>query len=260
MCRQEAARAHSAAHRNARTKPLRVALKTLKIALADHFACTGSSVLHRLSAGAKLLCMGLLIAATVSTREPLLVLAIGIGLLLSALISGIPSGRLLLFAFYPASFFFLLGVGTGFSGLAATTLLLGKALVSMLATIILMFTTPYPAVMAVVGRFLPQGLGQILLLCYRSLFILAGLLSEILTALRLRGGLRLRHLAAGLGLLVVRGSELAEQHYRVMQLRGYDGRALRYTSPPGYRRDMDAIAVAIAAAAYATALFLRIFP
>jgi len=230
----------------------------LNIGLADHFACTGQSVLHRLAAGAKLLCMGLLIAATVSTREPLLVLAIGAGLLLATLLSGISLGRLLLFAIYPASFFFLLGVGTGFSGLAATLLLLAKALVCMLATVILMFTTPYPAVMALVGRFLPQGLGQVLLLCYRSLFILGGLLSEILTALRLRGGLRPRQLAAGLGLLVVRGSELAEQHYRVMQLRGYDGRALRYTPPAGHSWIRDAVAVALGAAAYTAALVLRI--
>ena len=226
----------------------------MNIAYIDHFACTRSSTLHRVSAGAKLLCMGLLITATVSTREPLLVLAIGGSLLLLALAVGIPPRLLLLLSIYPALFLFLLAVGTGFSGLAAITLLLGKALVSMLATVTLMFTTPYPAVMAIIGRFLPQGLGQVLLLCYRSLFILAGLLAAILTTLRLRGGLQPRHLAAGLGLLVVRGSELAEQQHRVMQLRGYDGRALRYTRPPRHRRALDAAAVLSGAAACIAAL------
>ena len=102
-----------------------------------------------------------------------------------------------------------------------------------LTMLMLMTTTPYPQLFAILHRFLPRAVGDGLLLTYRFLFVLLDLIGDIWTALRLRGGLtsgrhvrNVAHISAGFGLLFLRAIALSERLYAAMRVRGYAGRLM----------------------------------
>jgi energy-coupling factor transporter transmembrane protein EcfT len=106
-----------------------------------------------------------------------------------------------------------------------------KALDAALAMVILIVTTPYPNVFACLSPFLPRVIVEGLFLTYRALFILLELMGNLVQALRIRGGISPRkyiknitNFASGIGLLLIRGFDLSERLYGVMQVRGYSGK------------------------------------
>ncbi len=197
----------------------------MKLALIDHFAHTGDSVLHRLPTGSKLIASGLLLVAVLSIDHILPSLLLYAGLLVLARASRSPVRVLFLTSLYPTLFVLLMVLGGGLSLTSTGVLLLSRALSSTLVAVLLVATTPYPELVAVGGRWFPPLLRQSLLLCYRALFLMLSLLDDIRTALRLRGR---RNLLTAMALFVVRGFDLAEEQYSVMRLRGVDGGAMAY--------------------------------
>ena len=110
-------------------------------------------------------------------------------------------------------------------------MILLKSLTAAQAMVLLISTTPYPDVFAAVGRVLPRLVADGLFLTYHSLFLLLEELGHMLTALRLRGGLRrdrpissAGNMARSLGMLLIRAIDLAERLYQILTIRGYRGR------------------------------------
>jgi len=58
-----------------------------------------------------------------------------------------------------------------------------------LAMVLLIGTTSYPQLFAVLGRVLPRVVADALLMTYRTFFMLLEAMDHLITALRLRGGL-----------------------------------------------------------------------
>ncbi len=237
----------------------------MDIAAVDRWAVTGQSYLHRATAAGKLIAAGLVIAAVLVTRD--LVALLGIYLLLVAAVAatGLPTWRVLGLASYPALFAVLFAASSWDGTLYRPAMIILKAVAAGLAVVSVIVTTPYPRLFSVFRRVLPELVAEGLFLTYRSLFLLLGLLDDLFTALRLRGGLsrrrylgNARSLAWGLGMLLLRALALSERLHDVLHLRGYRG---RLAAEEGWRLSrQDLPSLASACAMFFAALALRYQP
>ena len=108
--------------------------------------------------------------------------------------------------------------------------IVAKAPTMALVILLLVTTTPYPRIFALISRFLPALVAESLLMAYRAIFVLLELTRRLLLTLRLRGGLgggspwqRVKNLSIGLGLVLVHSMDYLQRLYMVMRLRGYAG-------------------------------------
>lgn len=203
----------------------------MDIGTIDYWAVSGSSPLHRASALSKLVAAGLLVAAVVITWDVFALLGIYLTVAAGVVLSCLPVLRVLAIAAYPAVFALLFAVSQWDGSLLGAILIIGRAVTAAAIMVALITTTPYPRLFAVLRHILPALVADALFVTYRSLFILLGLLGDLTTSLRLRGGLsrrrylhNARNLADGLGLLLVHTVALTEQFYNVLRLRGHSGR------------------------------------
>ncbi len=203
----------------------------MDIAAIDYWANSGNSFLHRSSALGKGLAALAFVAATVMASSPFLLLAIYLLLAAGVFASRLPARRLFSIAAYPTLFALLFVASRWNGGLATPALILLKTLTAAQAMVLLIATTPYPDLFAALGRVTPGLLGDGLFVTYRSFFILLREMGRMLTALRLRGGMRPRQFASNLGnlsralgMLLVRAVDLSEKLYAVLRIRGYRGR------------------------------------
>jgi cobalt/nickel transport system permease protein len=238
----------------------------MDIAVIDYWATGRTSYLHRASAPAKLLAAGLTLAAVIISNDPFVLLAIYLTAAAAIAATGLPAWRIVGLAAYPVVFALLFALSRWDGSLYTPAVIIFKALAAALAVVSVIVTTPYPQVFSVLRTLLPSIVADGLFLTYRALFILLGLLDDLLIALRLRGGLsrrryiqNMRNLSMGLGLLLVRALALAERLYDVMRVRGYAG---RLASADGWRRfrPPDLVPLGGSAVLLATALALRLVP
>lgn len=185
--------------------------------------------LHRAPALFKLLGLAGVIACAIISWNLWTLTALACLLLALGLSARLRPRLLLTLSAYPLIFSILLSITLRPGWIVAAILLL-KTFSTALAAVCLVLSTPYPQIFAVTGRVLPQLLNDSLLMTYRCLFILSEMAGNLLTALRLRGGLSWRHPAALLrnlgnlfGSLVIMALDLSERDYEVLGLRGYDG-------------------------------------
>ncbi|MBI4214316.1 MAG: hypothetical protein HY534_08410 [Chloroflexi bacterium] len=194
----------------------------------DRWADAGSSWLHRASTPAKLLSVVLVVAVLVASRS-----AVGLSLVCAAVFAALLSSRLPLRA--------VLGLALApvlMSTLFATTrlggtwesavLIVEKGAITSVTMLLLVCATPRTELFRALRRVLPRTIADMLLLAYRSAFILFGRGLETRQALQLRGNpvpwqLGLRRNAFIAGLTVIRANELAAEQYAAMRLRGYPG-------------------------------------
>lgn len=237
----------------------------MDIAAVDSSAVLGRSALHTASPRTKTFAFALVLAAVVVTDDVLMLLAVL--LLLAACVAAcrLPARRVAPLAAYPAVFAAVFAFASAPSALSAT-LIVGKAVTAALAAVLLMFTTPYPQVFGIAQRVMPQIVGDALLMTYRSLFLLAEKLGDLLRAVRLRSGLSTGHplrsaraTARALGGLLLYALDLAQREYDILVLRGY-GRRLRVTLPRAAYPAFDAALLAGAAALAACASAMRFAP
>ena len=188
------------------------------------------SWLHRLPAAVKLLGLIAVVAVALLSWKLWVLGALACMLIVLGLSAHLPTRLFLGLSAYPLIFSLLLVV-TLRPGWAVSALLLLKAFCTAACAVCLILTTPYPQIFAATRRVLPQLLNDALLMTYRSLFILAATLSNLLRALRLRGGLTWRHpltllrsLGDLFGVLILTALDLSERDYEILDLRGYDGR------------------------------------
>ncbi len=207
----------------------------------------------------------LVLAAVLVATDAVTLLAIYLLLAAVTATSRLPMGRVLVIAAYPAIFAFLFALSRWDGTLGTPMSIVLKAMDAGLAVVLLIVTTPYPEIFGVLGTMMPRVLVDGLFLTYRSLFILLRLVSELTTALRLRGGLdrrrylaMLRNLGQGLGHVIVHGIDLSERFYQVLRVRGYCG---KLASSGGWRAASiaDAVPISIAVSILGLAVLARTY-
>ncbi|HET6497481.1 MAG TPA: energy-coupling factor transporter transmembrane component T [Coriobacteriia bacterium] len=235
----------------------------MNIGRIDASATLGRSWLHRVSPVSKLLALTLVLAATIVTWNVLLLGSLALTLVAAAVSARLAGGLVATLIGYPAAFATIFAVSAATTPLGGVTIVL-KAVTAALGAILLVLTTPYPFIFAPVQRVLPPLVGDALLMTYRSLFLLLEKFGNLLTAARLRAGLRGRHpvrsaraATHALGGLLIYSFDLAQRSYDIMRIRGYEGR-LRVTVPRSASPRADGALIATAAGLLALSVTWRI--
>jgi energy-coupling factor transporter transmembrane protein EcfT len=211
----------------------------MQLSYLDYSAVEGKSWLHRLPAIVKMVGTGLSLCGVVFLNSlPGLFGLYGLLLFLFA-VSRIHRSIFSL-TLYPLIFAFLFIFISGFQ-IRFILLIFLKVLSGSTSVVLLLATTPYPAVFSVLGKVLPSLFVTALFLTYRSVFILLDILEETQHALYLRGGFQWQHpwrslvnIANTFGHLILKGIDASERMYESMVLRGFEGK-IRYGG--GKKRD-----------------------
>ncbi|MGH7908969.1 MAG: energy-coupling factor transporter transmembrane component T family protein [Thermodesulfobacteriota bacterium] len=203
----------------------------MDIGIIDYFANSGGSFLHRVSPLYKIISTVFVLASIVITNDFIVLLSIYLMLTALVILTRLPYLKIISIAAYPAIFAVLFAISSWNEDWTVPVSIILKALDAALAMVLLIVTTPYPGVFASLSPFLPRVIVEGLFLTYRSLFILLGLMENLLCALIIRGGISPRryiknitNFASGIGLLLIRGFDLSERLYGVMHMRGYSGK------------------------------------
>ncbi len=203
----------------------------MDVSAIDYYANHGASFLHGARALSKIIFAGLVIASVVISGDFYILLAIYVSLLSLLIWTRLPVLKIVTIAAYPAIFALIFAAASWNGSWVSAGVIVLKALCAALAMVILIVTTPYPDVFSSIGPVLPGIITEGLFLTYRSLFILLELADNLVKGLRVRGGLtRGRYIknvvnfSSGIGLMLVRGLDLSEKFYGVLNVRGYSGR------------------------------------
>ncbi len=238
----------------------------MDVALIDYWALHGGGPYHRASAGAKMLATALVIAAVLIAGDVVTLTIIYLLLAGVTATSRLPMGKVLLIAAYPATFGVLFALSRWDGTLAAPATIILRAMDAGLATVLLIVTTPYSEIFRVLRLAIPSPYSDALFLTYRSLFLLLRLVSELLIALRIRGGFvrwrylrTVRNIGQGLGHIVVHAIALTERFYQVLRVRGYSG---AWASPVRGKpiTVLDLVPVAVGTGIFFIAFILRMLP
>lgn len=219
----------------------------------DRWAGTGSSWLHRASTPAKLLSVLVVVTVLVASRS-----AIGLSVACAAVFAALLSSRLplrtvLALALAPVLMSSLFAVTRLGGTWESALVIVEKGAITSITMLLLVGTTPRTDLFRALRRLLPVPIADMLLLAYRSAFIVLGRALDTRQALRLRGNRvpwpqNLRRSALVAGLAVLRASELAAEQYAAMRLRGYPGFA---SSSPRWRGRPDvALLTSVATVAF----------
>jgi biotin transport system permease protein len=198
----------------------------------DRISVLGTSLLHRLPAWVKMLALAALITVVLSLPSLPVHAGILLAMIVLALLARVPMGLMLGLTAYPLIFLIIIFFSVEDLTLAIALGLSVRVLAITAGVILLLLTTSYPAIFAGLGRVLPAPLVAALFFTYRSLFILAVSLSNMRTALHLRGGLEwkkhpllaLRNLGLGLGHLLVHAIEISQRMADSLTVRGFHNR------------------------------------
>lgn len=206
------------------------------ISAVDRSATRQDGWLRALPAPVKLLALGAVITTAISVDGIIVPVVLVALLVLLAMSSRVDLRLAVPLALYPALFALLFAISSA-AGVEGGAILVVRAVVSALAAVLVILTTPYPMVFATLQRVLPGLVADALLLTYRTLFILLGKFASLLRAARLRsGGTRrgllgeVRILAPAFGGLILYSLDLAQRSYDVMRVRGYSGRLMTGTN------------------------------
>jgi cobalt/nickel transport system permease protein len=236
----------------------------MDITVVDRSATSGATALHRAAPGAKFVAFACLLAAVVVSANLFVVLAIALAMLAALIALRLPARQMLPLAFYPALFAAVFAFASAPDVLTAA-LIIVKAVTAALAAVLLMFTTPYPQVFALVQRITPSLVGDTLLMTYRALFLLADKLSHLTRAVRLRSGVALNQplraakaSSRALGGLILYSLDLSQREYDVLLLRGYEGR-LKVTPQRSTLRTADVAVIALGVIALVAAIVWRVY-
>lgn len=212
----------------------------MDITSVDYWATGRTSYMHRRSLAAKLAAWALVLAAVIVSQNLLVILAIYVLLVAALTATKLPVRKVLMLAAYPVIFALIFALSQWQEAGAIWSLtILAKAGAAALDTVLLIATTPYPAIFASLQRFVPATIGDSLLIAYRSAFIIAERLQRVLRSIRLRGGMskrrfagNMRNVGVAIATLLVDSIDYSQRLYAVMRLRGYD-RRIASDLPPG---------------------------
>ena len=201
----------------------------IDVARIDHWAASGTGLLHRSSTIGKLIFLILVVTAAVISRAPYPLMAGYCLLIALAVLAGLPWIRILLWSCYSALFALLYGASLR-GGACFVALFVLKAVTPSLAMLMLIVSTPYPRLFSLLSAVLPEILAAGLFMTYRTLFILLDMMDNFAAAIRLRGGFSPgslykngKNISRGIAMLLVRAVERSSKLYEVMVVRGYNG-------------------------------------
>ncbi len=202
----------------------------MDVATVDYWATAGRSYLHRVSPPAKVVAAVLCLAAVIVVENVLVIAALYVLALAAARRSAIPMRQFVMASLYPGVFAALFAFAQYQGDLMVPLTTIAKAVTAASVVLMVIATTPYPRLFATFRVVLPSLLVDVLYVTYRSVFIILEILGDVLTSVRLRGGLfgrnvrlRLKNLAAALGVGAIRSFDEGEHTYAVMRVRGYGG-------------------------------------
>ncbi|MHB9131407.1 MAG: energy-coupling factor transporter transmembrane component T family protein [Armatimonadota bacterium] len=197
----------------------------------DYLAVSGRSWLHRLPAGVKLISLLVIIAGVLALHTlPVYVAVLG-GVLLFAVSARLPLRTYLALSSYPLVFLLIMFFSADQLTVRSVLTLAVRVLALTASVVLVLLTTSYPAIFAVLGRVLPSGLVAALFFTYRALFILSTCLINVKTALHLRGGMNWRHpmvslknLGNGLAHVLIHAIEMSQRVAESLVVRGFNNR------------------------------------
>lgn len=173
--------------------------------------------------------MGLVLFGVVTLKSLPGLASLYLFLVVLFFISRIPP-KIFALTFYPLIFAILFIFLSGFQ-LSFIVLIFLKVLCGSTAVVLLLSTTPYPAVFRLMGKFLPPLFVTALFITYRSIFILLETFEDTENAIYLRGGVQWRHpwrslsnISNAFGHLIIKGIDNSEKMYEAMVLRGFKNR------------------------------------
>ncbi|HUI46208.1 MAG TPA: energy-coupling factor transporter transmembrane component T [Nitrospirota bacterium] len=202
----------------------------IDVARIDHWAASGTGMLHRASPVAKVVFVLLVVSAAVVSKNPYALMTGYLVLIAVAVVAGLPWSRVVVLSWYAAVFALLYSFSIR-GGVWIRALFVMKAITPSCAMLMLIVSTPYPKIFALVSMVLPEMITAGLFMTYRTLFILLDMMDNFGAAIRLRGGFspgslykNSANISKGIAMLLVRAVERASRIYAVMVVRGYNGR------------------------------------
>jgi cobalt/nickel transport system permease protein len=202
----------------------------MHIADIDYLSIYGDSPIHKITATAKVI-FSLLLLTSIILSASLIKLAL-ISILLIALYKKANlSLSIARIAIYPAFFAIIFALLMSRQGITHSFIVMFKAVNAALTMIFLITTTPYVEIFSIMGKFLPNLLVDVFLITYRSFFILLEKISNLLRTVKVKGGYRphnfvtnIKTIAAVLGTLILQAIDMSERMYKILELRGYNGK------------------------------------
>ncbi len=194
----------------------------MKITDIDYCAEYGESRLNRLPVGVKLAAVGLVLITVILSGNVFVLGALYSVILMIVLFSALPKFTIIKLSLYPLVFLLLFMISVRNMSLELALVFLFKALSSSTSLIVLVFTTNYTRIFSVLKAFLPDFPVNTLFLTYRSIFILARTLENLLDMAKFRGKPSLKNLGNMIGFFVIKSIQTGENMYNAMKLRGYD--------------------------------------
>lgn len=201
----------------------------LQLSYLDYLAVEGESFLHHLSPKLKVAGILLVLSGIVIIKSLYVIFFLYLALLSLFFLTRLPI-RIFLLTLYPI-IFAVLFIFISKLQLHFIILIFLKVLSGSTGIILLLSTTPYPSIFALLGRLLPSILVTALFFTYRSIFILMGILEETQHALYIRGGFQWRsplrsiiNISNAFGHLIIKGINSSERIYESMLLRGFKNR------------------------------------
>ncbi len=157
----------------------------------DHLAYSSENFFSRASIWLKFLFVGTVIAGVTLTNDPFF-LGLWYCSILAVLAStNLPFFRLIELTLYSLVFVIVFGFGLSWSAPIFIASIF-KVLATSTSLVLLAASTPYPAIFKSLGRIISQELAAILMLTYRSLFLLFRVFEDTLAIMRLRGAFSTR--------------------------------------------------------------------
>lgn len=213
----------------------------------ERWAMGGGSWLHRTSAPAKLLAAAAIVGVLVVSRDAAALAFLYAALIAALLTARVPVVAVLGLSLLPISMsalFALTRLGTTWE---SALVIVEKGAITSLTVLLVVSSTPPTQLFAVLRTAMPSTLAEILLLAYRSIFILLGRALAAREAVRLRDASRswtqrLKRRSMVGALAVLRATELASEQYAAMQLRGFVGRSGVRVSRLWRRSDLRVLA------------------
>ncbi|OGI02693.1 MAG: hypothetical protein A2Y25_11120 [Candidatus Melainabacteria bacterium GWF2_37_15] len=197
----------------------------MKITDIDYYAEFGQSWLNKLPVSIKLAAVGLVLSVVVFSANVYFLGTLYLILLTVILFSSVPKFSIIKLSLYPLVFLLLFLLSVQNISLKLVLIFLFKALNASTALILLIFTTCYINIFSILKKFLPSFLVNILFLTYRSIFILARTLENLLDMMKFRGKPPLKNLKSLgdiVGFFVIKSIQTGENMYEAMKLRGQD--------------------------------------
>ncbi len=208
----------------------------------------GRSFLHRIDPRVKAAILAWLVVLVTLARSTWILLAAWAATIIIYRAAGLPLRELVRWSLVPALFVLslvvllvwgepgrpLLAIGNLVltdGGIVLALSLLARALATVTFTLTLLMTTRYAHLARLASLVLPNPIDQVCLLSYRFLFTTTGMVGDLLTAVRSRGGgltrgitTRSRLFASIFGLSFIRAYDRSERVGQAMSARGYRGR------------------------------------